>query len=124
MWSKNHPTKEGYYWVESRGVLTDKSYVHPVRVYSSKKNGILDTVFSDGENFSVKLDRFLQWYTKEIAMPAMVEMSDEKKVKQTTPNGDPIPDLFNADPNCDHNIVCAPSGGGVKCTKCTGWFCY
>jgi hypothetical protein len=43
--------------------------------------------------------------------------------EQITPNGDPIPDLFNADPNCEHNIVPAP-GGGVKCTKCTGWFCY
>ena len=31
-------------------------------------------------------------------------------------------DLYNADPNCDHNIIDSP-GGGVKCTKCTGWFC-
>jgi hypothetical protein len=31
--------------------------------------------------------------------------------------------LWEADPNCDHHVVCAP-GGGVKCTKCTGWFCY
>jgi hypothetical protein len=32
-------------------------------------------------------------------------------------------ELFNADPNCEHNIVHA-SGGGVKCSKCPGWFCY
>lgn len=32
-------------------------------------------------------------------------------------------ELWNADPNCEHNVVCAP-GGGVKCTKCLGWFCY
>ena len=31
--------------------------------------------------------------------------------------------LYNADQNCKHKIVCAP-GGGVKCTKCSGWFCY
>lgn len=31
--------------------------------------------------------------------------------------------LYNADPNCDHNIVPQLSGG-VKCTKCGGWFCY
>lgn len=31
--------------------------------------------------------------------------------------------LYNADPNCKHNI--APQlSGGVKCTKCGGWFCY
>ena len=30
-------------------------------------------------------------------------------------------ELFNADPNCEHNVVCAPCGG-VKCTKCSGWF--
>lgn len=32
-------------------------------------------------------------------------------------------DLFDADPECKHEIVDAP-GGGVKCTKCTGWFCF
>lgn len=32
-------------------------------------------------------------------------------------------DLFDADPNCKHKVICAP-GGGVKCTKCSGWFCY
>lgn len=31
--------------------------------------------------------------------------------------------LHNADPDCQHDIVDAP-GGGVKCTKCPGWFCY
>ena len=40
---------------------------------------------------------------------------------------EPIPEgalpLFDADPNCKHDIVCAP-GGGVKCTKCRGWFCF
>lgn len=33
-------------------------------------------------------------------------------------------ELYNADPNCEHNIVGATYGGGVKCTKCKGWFCY
>jgi len=32
-------------------------------------------------------------------------------------------ELFNADPNCKHEVVGAP-GGGVKCRKCKGWFCY
>lgn len=32
-------------------------------------------------------------------------------------------DLFDADPNCKHEVVSAP-GGGVKCKKCSGWFCF
>lgn len=32
-------------------------------------------------------------------------------------------ELWNADPDCDHHIVSAP-GGGVKCTNCSGWFCF
>ena len=31
--------------------------------------------------------------------------------------------LYDADPNCEHNIVPVLSGG-IKCTKCGGWFCY
>lgn len=32
-------------------------------------------------------------------------------------------ELWDADPDCEHEIVEA-SGGGIKCTKCNGWFCY
>lgn len=32
-------------------------------------------------------------------------------------------ELWDADPDCDHDVVCAP-GGGIKCTKCPGWFCF
>lgn len=31
--------------------------------------------------------------------------------------------LLDADDNCNHHIVDAP-GGGIKCTECSGWFCY
>ena len=31
-------------------------------------------------------------------------------------------ELFDADPNCDHDVKA--HWNGVKCTKCTGWFCY
>ena len=31
--------------------------------------------------------------------------------------------MYNADPNCDHKIELVPDGG-IKCTKCSGWFCY
>lgn len=29
--------------------------------------------------------------------------------------------LYNADPNCEHDIVLLWSG--YKCAKCPGWFC-
>jgi hypothetical protein len=32
-------------------------------------------------------------------------------------------ELYDADPNCQHQVQAA-SGGGVKCAKCTGWFCF
>lgn len=32
-------------------------------------------------------------------------------------------ELWEADPNCVHDIQAQPSGG-IKCTKCRGWFCY
>lgn len=31
--------------------------------------------------------------------------------------------LWDADTKCDHDIQSQP-GGGIKCTKCTGWFCF
>ena len=31
--------------------------------------------------------------------------------------------LWDADPDCDHEVVDAP-GGGVVCLKCGGWFCW
>lgn len=32
-------------------------------------------------------------------------------------------ELWDARVGCEHDIQPAP-GGGVKCTKCSGWFCY
>ena len=31
--------------------------------------------------------------------------------------------LYNAKSDCDHYVTYA-SGGGVRCLKCPGWFCY
>jgi hypothetical protein len=40
------------------------------------------------------------------------------------PEARPEPEtkLFDADPNCKHEIVALWSG--IKCSKCPGWFCY
>jgi hypothetical protein len=57
-----------------------------------------------------------------VAAPACIaSLKKETKKKQK-----PIwktEDLWNADPKCKHKIVDA-KGGGIKCTKCAGWFCY
>ena len=31
--------------------------------------------------------------------------------------------LYDADPDCDHEII-EKASGGIECTKCEGWFCY
>ena len=31
-------------------------------------------------------------------------------------------ELWDADPKCKHDVI-STNGGGVKCTKCRGWFC-
>lgn len=81
-WLKQHPKVEGFYWVRAQGQLTVKDYVHPVRVYSSKKNSIVDTIFSDGENFSIDSDMFVEWYPEQIAMPAK-EFNNEQCAIET-----------------------------------------
>ena len=52
-----------------------------------------------------------------------VESIPEGALPALDPNGNPLRELFDADPNCKHDTVDAP-GGGVKCTKCRGWFCF
>lgn len=31
--------------------------------------------------------------------------------------------LYNADVNCDHEIVSGNNYSGIKCSKCSGWYC-
>lgn len=68
-WSKNKPTKEGTYWVMANTLLSRNKYIHPVKVYDSNQDGIVDTVFSDGENFSIDSDMFVLWFDEEIKEP-------------------------------------------------------
>lgn len=43
---------------------------------------------------------------------------------QIDPNGNPITTvLWGGDPNCNHRTVPA-FGGGVRCAKCSAWYCY
>ncbi len=42
---------------------------------------------------------------------------------ETSTTPEPEQELYDADPNCKHQTVDAP-GGGIKCTRCAGWFCF
>jgi hypothetical protein len=58
---------------------------------------------------------------KEMPWPEDEELLQPKI--SSDPKGSPDEELWHADPNCQHDIRSAP-GGGVKCSKCPGWFCY
>ena len=72
MWTKESPKKEGYYWVRTKGALSGRDRVCPVHAYCSHKDGIVNTVFFDGENFAVDCGLFEEWFSKEIPMPDTV----------------------------------------------------
>jgi len=76
-WINEPPTKDGYWWVRSRGVLNGEDYVHPVKVYND-----CSTVFSDGENFTIDCDLFLQWWDREIPTPLVVREVKESEEEE------------------------------------------
>ena len=55
-------------------------------------------------------------------------MEQERPAVEKDINGDEVNtnernELWGSDPKCIHDIQPQPRGG-VKCTKCRGWFCY
>jgi hypothetical protein len=47
---------------------------------------------------------------------------DQPEVTPAKESDNDCETLFNADPECDHEIETLWSG--IKCKKCAGWFCY
>lgn len=47
----------------------------------------------------------------------------EKDIEGNDVNTNGMNELWDSDPKCIHDIKPQPRGG-VKCTKCRGWFCY
>jgi hypothetical protein len=103
---------------------------HDARTFSFKREGAVCT-------FRVHLNdmRFCIWENIDKDLDAVGLRIDDRfdgdvnefkvvdvkaRMKELFPEED---ELWNADPNCKHDVRCAP-GGGVKCTKCPGWFCY
>ncbi len=68
-WTKNKPTKKGYYWVRSKTLISGKIKDFIVHVYSSTPKGTPDTVFWDGENFSLDDETFLKWSDEPVEKP-------------------------------------------------------
>lgn len=67
--------------------------------------------------------RLPQGWRHYITTGEVVEFHDDAEESQALPVKENPEELWEADPNCVHDIQHAP-GGGVKCTKCRGWFCY
>lgn len=44
-------------------------------------------------------------------------------IEEFSADTDDLGELWDADPDCEHDIKPA-FGGGVNCTKCGGWFCF
>ena len=61
--------------------------------------------------------------TMEIAIGVKIIGHTPEQKKRLLPNSTYEDELWDADPDCEHEIVSA-SGGGIKCKKCGGWFCY
>lgn len=47
----------------------------------------------------------------------------EKDINGEDVNTNEWNELWESDPNCIHDIQPQPRGG-VKCTKCRGWYCF
>jgi hypothetical protein len=62
--------------------------------------------------------RFRRWWAN---LKKKTRRTRRRKDREVIKNMDW--ELWDADPKCDHEVVDAP-GGGVKCNKCKGWFCY
>jgi len=56
-----------------------------------------------------------------IEMPKLTASDLEEVAKYNKKNG--LDNLYNADPTCRHKLdnKCL---SGIKCSKCSGWFCF
>lgn len=54
---------------------------------------------------------------------AFDDVAERAKAAEGRPMTEYDEPLFDADPKCDHRVVPA-SGGGIRCRKCRGWFCF
>lgn len=68
-WTTTLPSRKGKYWVRARGVLSGRVYTTIVGVYASHRDGPVNTVFWDGENFPLTYDGFVAWGDSPIPSP-------------------------------------------------------
>lgn len=90
--------------IEASGVVNSEKVRHILNTWYDDKVGLIGVTA-----FSIDV-----W--KEAALRWQKNICRKQRNSRNTV-------LYNADPNCNHNIVSNPSGG-IICTKCGGWFCY
>ena len=93
----------------------------PVTNNKIKLKGVTDRVVADLIALSREIksnQKAMREFTQ--SLKGKTKGSAWTKRPKRTPDKD---GLLDADPKCKHKIVDAP-GGGIKCTKCSGWFCY
>jgi len=59
-------------------------------------------------------------YIQSLEDPKQYTSVPMKNVEEVIPQIE----LWEADPDCDHEIVDGDNYSGVKCKKCKGWFCF
>ena len=84
------------------------------------------------KQFIVNMEPFGDFYAsgetgKEAKTKAWESLTDDQRDQVAAIQCFEVPEqeveLWNADPSCIHNIKSA-SGGGIRCIRCRGWFCY
>lgn len=69
--TRTKPTVPGFYWCRVASFATGRHYDTVVKVYASEKNGPVDTVFWDGENFNfLTSPSFLFWGDSPLTPPS------------------------------------------------------
>lgn len=83
-----------------------RTHINPVDIYGYKEEDMSFLISkSKLGNYNIKKDKVIFLSEHIIVDPCKTD------------------ELYNADPNCEHEVIHKLSGG-IACIKCTGWFCY
>jgi hypothetical protein len=70
-----------------------------------------------------EIDEKLELYRSQEAVDCDIILWAGEVVKHVEPTVKRERFLYNADPDCEHDIIPGDHYSGIKCSKCTGWFC-
>lgn len=96
-------------------------------VTDAQAEELIDAIWGVREGFAAKgIDRDRVYYAipLHLRLEKLMDSFPREETPEEAKYGVPYTgELFAADPGCDHRVKPQP-GGGIKCTKCRGWFCY